>query len=115
MKTDAERMALIRQRTTQLQRQAHARQMLLIDAGCMAACLALVVCLGLAMPGWAGTSVALHVSPTGTAGMLSERGADGYILVGVLSFLLGSCVTILLYRLRRHNDRKKQEDREDEL
>ena len=101
MKTDAERMALIRQRTAQLQRQAHARQMLLIDAGCMAACLVLVVCLGLAMPGWAGTSVALHVSPTGTAGMLSERGADGYILVGVLSFLLGSCVTILLYRLRR--------------
>lgn len=94
MKTDAERMALIRQRTAQLQRQARARQMLLIDAGCMAACLALVVCLGLAMPGWAGTSVALHVSPTGTAGMLSERGADGYILVGVLSFLLGSCVTI---------------------
>lgn len=89
MKTDAERMALIRQRTAQLQRQARARQMLLIDAGCMAACLALVVCLGLAMPGWAGTSVALHVSPTGTAGMLSERGADGYILVGVLSFPAG--------------------------
>lgn len=77
MKTDAERMALIRQRTAQLQRQARARQMLLIDADCMAACLVLVVCLGLAMPGWAGTSVALHVSPTGTAGMLSERGADG--------------------------------------
>lgn len=106
MKTDAERMALIRQRTAQLQRQARARQMLLIDAGCMAACLALVVCLGLAMPGWAGTSVALHVSPTGTAGMLSERGADGYILVGVLSFLLGSCVTILLYRLRRSSEKK---------
>lgn len=94
MKTDAERMALIRQRTARLQRQARARQMLLIDAGCMAACLVLVVCLGLAMPGWAGTSVALHVSPTGTAGMLSERGADGYILVGVLSFLLGSCLIL---------------------
>lgn len=46
MKTDAERMALIRQRTAQLQRQARARQMLLIDAGCMAACLVLVVCPG---------------------------------------------------------------------
>lgn len=108
MKTDAERMALIRQRTAQLQRQARARQMLLIDAGCM------VVCLGLAMPGWAGTSVALHVSPTGTAGMLSERGADGYILVGVLSFLLGSCVTILLYRLRRSSEKKHPRD-DDEL
>lgn len=111
MKTDAERMALIRQRTAQLQRQARARQMLLIDAGCMAACLALVVCLGLAMPGWAGTSVALHVSPTGTAG---KRGADGYILVGVLSFLLGSCVTILLYRLRRSSEKKHTRD-DDEL
>lgn len=111
MKTDAERMALIRQRTAQLQRQARARQMLLIDAGCMAACLVLVVCLGLAMPGWAGTSVALHVSP---AGMLSERGADGYILVGVLSFLLGSCVTILLYRLRRSSEKKHTRD-DDEL
>lgn len=50
MKTDAERMALIRQRTAQLQRQARARQMLLIDAGCMAACLALVVCLALPCP-----------------------------------------------------------------
>ena len=103
MKTDAERMALIRQRTAQLQRQARARQMLLIDAGCMAACLVLVVCLGLAMPGWAGT-----------AGMLSERGADGYILVGVLSFLLGSCVTILLYRLRRSSEKKHTRD-DDEL
>ena len=101
MKTDAERMALIRQRTAQLQRQARARQML-------------VVCLGLAMPGWAGTSVALHVAPTGTAGMLSERGADGYILVGVLSFLLGSCVTILLYRLRRSSEKKHTRD-DDEL
>ena len=110
MKTDAERMALIRQRTAQLQRQARARQMLLIDA----ACLVLVVCLGLAMPDWAGTSVALHVSPTGTAGMLSERGADGYILVGVLSFLLGSCVTILLYRLRRSSEKKHTRD-DDEL
>ena len=110
MKTDAERMALIRQRTAQLQRQTRARQMLLIDAGCMAACFVLVVCLGLAMPGWAGTSVALHVSPTGTAGMLSERGADGYIL----SFLLGSCVTILLYRLRRSSEKKHTRD-DDEL
>ena len=81
MKTDAERMALIRQRTAQLQRQAHARQMLLIDAGCMAACLVLVVCLGLAMPG---------------------------------SFLLGSCVTILLYRLRRSSEKKHTRD-DDEL
>ena len=72
MKTDAERMALIRQRTAQLQRQARARQMLLIDAGCMAACLVLVVCL------------------------------------------LGSCVTILLYRLRRSNEKKHTRD-DDEL
>ena len=46
---------------------------------------------------------------------LASHAALGYILMGLLSFLLGVSVTILLYRLRRHNDRKKQEDREDEL
>ena len=50
MKTDAERMALIRQRTAQLQRQARARQMLLIDAGCMAACLVPVSYTHLTLP-----------------------------------------------------------------
>ena len=30
--------------------------------------------------------------------------------MGLLAFLLGVCVTVLLYRLRRRGERQKQED-----
>ncbi len=68
------------------------------------------------MPGFIHGAAAGTVSHTaGTASLVASHAALGYILMGLLSFLLGVSVTILLYRLRRHNDRKKQEDREDEL
>ena len=82
----------------------------------MAACLLLVVGIGILMPGFIHGAAAGTVSHTaGTASLVASHAALGYILMGLLSFLLGVSVTILLYRLRRHNDRKKQEDREDEL
>ena len=31
------------------------------------------------------------------------------------AFLLGVCVTVLLYRLRRRNERRSREEKEDEL
>ena len=39
----------------------------------------------------------------------------GYIVMGLLAFLLGVCVTVLLYRLRRRNERRSREEKEDEL
>ena len=33
----------------------------------------------------------------------------------LLAFLLGVCVTVLLYRLRRRKERRQREDRDDEL
>lgn len=113
MKTDAERTELILKRAAQLQQAERIRRRRIIDAGCIAACLVLVISLGIAMPGWTGTPVSVPTAPTGTAGMLSERGADGYILVGLLSFLLGCTVTILLYRLRRGSDKKHPGDHDE--
>ena len=112
MRTDAERTELILRRTTQLRRQEQkARQRRWVELGSVAACLALVIFLGAKMPGWIGGPVKVTVSPLGTASVLSENGADGYILVGLLSFLLGCCVTILLYRLRRHEQEQKPQER----
>ena len=110
MRTDAERMQLIRTRTAQLQREERARRRHWVDLGCVAACLAFVIYLGIKMPGWVGGPVTMTVSSTAIAGMMSEAGVDGYVLIGLLSFLLGCCVTILLYRLRRRNEKKPPED-----
>ena len=55
-----------------------------------------------------------RLRPDGAAGfetaasMYGGSGALGYIVIGILAFLLGVCVTILCFRLRRM-------DREDAL
>ncbi len=116
MRTDAERTEQILRRTAELrQQEQNARQRRWIELGSVAACLALVVCIGAMMPGWTGGPVTVTVSPMGTASVLSENGADGYILVGLLSFLLGCCVTILLYRLRHRKPDQKHPGDHDEL
>ena len=85
----------------------------------LAACLALVVCLGLAMPGWtAQPAAAGGTSVPGAASLVAEHAALGYILMGLLCFLLGVTVTVLLFRLRRRvedreRDRRDGEDRDE--
>mgnify|MGYP002770460660 FL=1 len=115
MRTDTERTQQILQRTAQLKRARQVRRQHLTELGCAAACLALVVCIGAWMPGWVGTPVAVSASVGGTASILGQGSAGGYILVGLLSFLLGSCVTILLYRLRRRSEKKQQTGEHHEL
>ena len=50
--------------------------------------------------------------------MFGENGALGYIIIGLLAFFLGVCVTILCFRIRLLNREEqsvedKKEDRED--
>lgn len=116
MRTNEERIRLIHERTAEIRKEQKNRRRQLRTAVCMAACLLLVVGIGILMPGFIHGAAAGTVSHTaGTASLVASHAALGYILMGLLSFLLGVSVTILLYRLRRHNDRKKQKDREDEL
>ena len=85
----------------------------------VAACLVLIVVLSLFMPGIAG-----QLRPGGysdyemVASMFGENGALGYIIIGLLAFFLGVCVTILCFRIRLLNREEqsvedKKEDRED--
>ena len=46
--------------------------------------------------------------------MIAENGALGCILVGLFAFLLGVCVTVLLYRLRGADERRRQDEPDDE-
>ena len=80
----------------------------------LAVCLLLVIGIGALMPGLMRNTVNSGIiHPSGTASLLGSHAALGYIIMGLLAFLLGVCVTVLLYRLRRREERQKQEDAED--
>lgn len=116
MRTTEERMRLIRKRTAEIRRQEEEKKRRVQDGLCLAACLILVVVIGAFLPGVvSGLSYENTGAMSGAASLVGSSEALGYIVMGLLSFVLGVCVTVLLYQLRRRNERRKQEETDDEL
>ena len=116
MRTNEERIRLIHKRTAELNRKKEQKKRRVVDAACMAACLILVVGIGSFMPGLAAGIPGGEVHhASGAASLVGSHAALGYILMGLMAFLLGVFVTVLLYRLHRRNERKQQENSNDEL
>ena len=116
MRTTEERAGLIHKRTAEIKRGRQKKKQRALDMICIAACLILVVGIGSFMP---GLSVGIpggevhHAS--GAASLVGSHAALGYILMGLMAFLLGVFVTVLLHRLHRRNERKQRENSDDEL
>ena len=75
---------------------------------CVAACLAVIVGVSLSMPDTVsriemGTSSGFETAAT----MLGGSTTLGYIVVGLLAFVLGVCVTVLCFRIRRLNEEEQ--------
>ena len=115
MRTNNERAALVQKRTAEIKRKRQKKKQRALDMICIVACLILVVGIGSFMPALmvAPGSEVYHAS--GAASLVGSHASLGYILMGLMAFLLGVCVTVLLYRLHRRNERKQRENSNDEL
>ena len=114
MRSHEERVAETKRRIAKIEREKRRRRNTVTMASAVAACLALLIGASLAMPG-----IATRIQ-TGdysgfetTASMYGGGAALGYIVIGLLAFLLGVCVTVLCFRLRQMN-REDEQDRESE-
>ena len=116
MRTNEERAGLIHKRRLEIKRERQKKKQRALDMICIAACLILVVGICAFMPeltvGISGGEVQ-HAS--GAASLVGSHAALGYILIRLMDLLLGVCVTVLLHRLHRRNERKQQENGNDEL
>lgn len=119
MRSNEERVVEVKRRIAEKERQKKLRRSRIAAVSAVAACLVLILVLSLFMPGIAG-----QLRPGGysdyemVASMFGENGALGYIIIGLLAFFLGVCVTILCFRIRLLNREEqsmedKKEDRED--
>ena len=116
MRTNEERAGLIHKRTAEIKRERQKRKQRALDMTCIAACLILIIGIGSFMPGLtAGIPCEEVHHASGAASLVGSHAALGYILMGIMAFLLGVCVTALLYRLRLRNEKKQQENSDDEL
>ena len=116
MRTNEERAGLIQKRTAEIKRERQKKKQRALDTVCIAACLILVVGIGSFMPGLVvGIPGGEVHHASGAASLVGSHASLGYILMGRMAFLLGVCVTVLLYRLHRRNEREQQENSDNEL
>ena len=110
MRTNEERVAAVKQRAAQLERQKRQRQKRLLAFACACASLAVIVGAALAMPhlqtSWRGAAYQT------TASIFADSAVCGYVLIALLAFALGVCVTVLCYRLRVFHE-ESEEDSDD--
>ena len=114
MQSHEERVAETKRRIAARQREKRLRRNTITIASAVAACLALLIGASLAMPGIAASIQTGDYSGFETAASIFHGGAAlGYIVIGLLAFLLGVCVTVLCFRLRqmsREDDQNKESE-----
>ena len=113
MRSHEERVAETKRRIAAMERKKRLRRNTITMAAAVAACLALLVGASLAMPGIAANIQTGDYSGFETAASMYSGAALGYIVIGLLAFLLGVCVTVLCFRLRQMN-REDGQDKESE-
>ena len=111
MRSHEERVAEAKRRIAKIERAKRLRRNTITMASAVAACLAVLIGASLAMPGIATRIQTGDHSGFETAASIFRGGAAlGYIVIGLLAFLLGVCVTVLCFRLRQMS----REDGQDE-
>ena len=111
MRSHEERVAETKRRIANSEREKRRRRNTITLASAVAACLALLIGASLAMPGIAARIQTGDYSGFETAASMYGGGAAlGDIVIGLLAFLLGVCVTVLCFRLRQMS----REDGQDE-
>ena len=114
MRSHEERVAETKRRIAKIEREKRLRRDKFTMISAAAACLALLIGASLAMPGIAASIQTGDYSGFETAASIFHGGAAlGYIVIGLLAFLLGVCVTVLCFRLRQMS-REDEQDRESE-
>ena len=104
MRSHEERITETKRRIAKIEREKRLRRNTITMASAVVSCLALLVGVCLAMPGIAASIQTGDYSGFETAASIFHGGAAlGYIVIGLLAFLLGVCVTVLCFRLRQMN------------
>ena len=102
MRSHEERVAEAKRRIAEIEREKRLRRGRVTMFAAAAACLVLIVGVALSMPGIAARIQTGDYSGYETAAsMYGGSAALGYIVIGLLAFLLGVCVTVLCFRLRQ--------------
>ena len=99
MRTTEERLMLIESRKKSIIEHRKKARRVAVDVLSSAACLLITVFVGVYVSSLGISSLPEH-TVNQTASFIGGGNSAGYVVVGVLCFMLGVCLTLLLYKLR---------------
>ena len=111
MRTSEERVQEMHRRMGTL-KTAKIRRYRRISAVSCAACFALAIGLALVMSRLQ-TETPGGVPGSAAASIFTGHEALGYVVIAILAFCLGALVTILCFRVRKHTEENRNNDRAD--
>ena len=103
MLKNEERIAEVKRRIGEKERQQRLRHRRIVSAFCIAACLVMPGIVGQIEP---GASSGFETAAT----ILGGGTALGYMVIGLLAFILGVCVTVLCFRIRQLDKEEQTEE-----
>ena len=109
MRSSDERIASLHERAGEMRKTARARKVRIMQITSSVACVAFVIALAAFMPGI--ETKPMDTAPGGLHGSIfTETSSLGYIVVGIVAFLLGTALTMFLFRLREWREDRDRED-----
>lgn len=105
MRSDEQRIIAMHKRAEQIKQKRDAFRTWGIIGVSAAACIAVIVLTGLAIPSVLKDTGTFTRDPGMSASIFASGSALGFIVIAILAFLLGVSFTVLCYRMKR--SRKK--------
>ena len=108
MLTNEERIEAMHNRAAALSQKRRSRQVLAAQISAAVLCLAVIVAAGLQMPGLSGNIFGNSGDAGMSASIFSGSNALGFIVIGIVAFLLGAAFTLFCVRLKKWSDNKTE-------
>lgn len=115
MRTNEERVAAVQRLVIEIKKQKKMRFNRLVTVSSIAACFILIVSLSVYMPRIVNEIGTRHSKYFETAAsMFSRSNSLGYVVIALIAFILGICVTLLAYHLHYNKKWNQKSDGEDQ-
>ena len=115
MRTNEERIAALHRRSAELEQEKRRHRARILQAAAVTVCFAAAVVLAVIIPGVSTVFFTGNPQAGMSASILSKNSASGYIVIGILAFLLGAAVTVFCSQLKKWQDDQERRDSGDGL
>ncbi len=110
MRTNEERIVALHTCALKLEKERRIRRVISVSAAGFVMSLATVIILALLMPGMMEKVLPMSKAEGLSASIFAGSSILGFLVIGIVAFLLGISVTVFCYRLKKWQEEKDREE-----